>query len=180
MLVGGGGDRLPVVQNPGQQGRPPLLPLSLLLASPPSLVADVVGVSSWEGERVGEGGRVGRRRGPAPSAALFPVPLCLTPAVPALPEVVQVIGAVQAPQQFQVSVLEEQRGGTDEDEKAHAHHHRPGQLHPLHVGATAATATSSSCELAGRRRRGHDIAGHRHSHAHQDHQHTQQQPRARR
>lgn len=159
-----------MVLDPSQQGRPPPHPLHLHLASPHSLVADVVGVSLWEGERVREGGRMSRCRGPAPS----PFPLRLSPAIPTLPEVVQVVGARQTSQQLQVSVLEEQRGGADEDEEAHAHHHRPGQLHPLHMGATATAAAASSCEFVGRRCR--DIAGHSHSHAHQDHQHAQQQP----
>lgn len=189
---GGGGLRvwLLVVQNSGQQGRSAFLPLLYLLVTSPAShygrtrrwrpVADVVGVPPglWERrsavlvcewEHVGWGG----------PASLFPIstlPPLLTgetglrilPAAPPL-QILQIIGGLQS-EDFQVPVLVEQRGGTDEDEQTHPHDHRPGQFHPLSVAAASAPR---------RLWRGGYVTRHRNTHPHQNHHDTQQQPDAR-
>lgn len=117
------------------------------------------------------------RSGPAP---LFPIstlpPLLagetgqgILPAAAPL-QILQVIRGLQS-EDLKVPVLVQQRGGTDEDEQTHSHDHRPGQFHPLGVGAASPPR--------GLRHGGH-VPRHRNTHPHQNHHDPQQQPDARR
>lgn len=114
--------------------------------------------------------------GPASLFSISTLPPLLTgetglrilPAAPPL-QILQVIRGLQS-EDFQVPVLVEQRGGTDEDEQTHPHDHRPGQFHPLSVGAASAPRGLW---------RGGYITRHRNTHPHQNHHDTQQQPDAR-
>lgn len=177
-----------MVQNLGQQGRSPLALLFLLLSGAAFHIggrrsaADVVivpvrrrerrtWVLVWEWERVGWSGPAALLSVvtlPTVMAAEAGLLLRVLPTVPSLQILEVVMGPL--PEDLQVPVLKQQRGGADEDEQAHSHDHGPSQLHPLHVGAAPAAHRL--------RRRGH-VTRHSDPHSHQNHGYTQHQPDAR-